>query len=56
MKAAAESYGAGRLVLGTDFPYQSGEAFQEAVTYIERSGVPDAGNILDTTAARLLNL
>ncbi|HET6292214.1 MAG TPA: amidohydrolase family protein [Kribbella sp.] len=58
LHAAAETLGADHLVLGTDFPYQSGEAFQEAVTYIERANLDDADTtaILDTTAANLLGV
>ncbi|WP_214322644.1 amidohydrolase family protein [Nonomuraea sediminis] len=56
LRAAAESLGADRLLLGTDFPYQAGEAFREAVTYVQRSGLPDQdiNAVLDTTAAELL--
>jgi aminocarboxymuconate-semialdehyde decarboxylase len=58
LRAAASSLGADRLVLGTDFPYQTGDAFREAVSYVEQSGLPTADTkaILDTTAAELLGL
>jgi aminocarboxymuconate-semialdehyde decarboxylase len=58
LQAAAATLGADRLVLGTDFPYQSGDAFREAVTYVEKSGLPgaDISGILDTTAVDLLGL
>jgi 6-methylsalicylate decarboxylase len=56
LRAAAESIGANRLVLGTDFPYQSGDAFRQAVTYVQGAGLPDddVSAVLDTTAAGLL--
>ncbi|MGW1723469.1 amidohydrolase family protein [Streptomyces sp. NPDC002306] len=56
--AAAASFGADRLVLGTDFPYEDGEAFLRAVDYIAGSGLPqeEATMILDTNAADLLGL
>lgn len=54
--AAAASFGADRLVLGTDFPYEDGEVFVRAVSYVAESGLPpqDASAILDTNAAALL--
>lgn len=54
--AAADSFGADRLVLGTDFPYEDGEVFVRAVSYVTESGLPprDAAAILDTNAAALL--
>ncbi|MDD9375287.1 amidohydrolase family protein [Streptomyces sp. ZAF1911] len=54
--AAAASFGADRLVLGTDFPYEDGEVFVRAVSYVSESGLPprDAAAILDTNAAALL--
>ncbi|RXS64277.1 amidohydrolase [Streptomyces sp. TM32] len=58
LRAAAETLGADRLVLGTDFSYQAGDAFGEAVTYVQRAGLPDqdVNAILDTTAAELLGV
>ncbi|QRP44029.1 amidohydrolase family protein [Amycolatopsis sp. FDAARGOS 1241] len=58
LRLAADTLGADRLVLGTDFPYQKGEGFVEAVTYVERAGLPaDAVSaILDRTAVELLGL
>ncbi|MEV6072212.1 amidohydrolase family protein [Nocardia sp. NPDC052001] len=52
LRAAAESFGADRLVLGTDFPYQSGELLRRAVTSI-RDALPDddATRVLDHNAA-----
>ena len=40
LRAAAEALGADRLLLGTDFPYQSGELFCAAVDYMRRAGCP----------------
>ena len=58
LRAAAESFGADRLVLGTDFPYESGELFKEAVRYIGDAGLAaaDARQILDMNAAALFGL
>jgi predicted TIM-barrel fold metal-dependent hydrolase len=58
LRCAADSLGADRLVLGTDFPYQSGAAYQRAVSYLTTSGLPpgDAGNILSANAQTLLGL
>jgi 6-methylsalicylate decarboxylase len=46
-KCAIESFGSERLVLGTDFPYESGDTFVRAVEYINDPRV-------DTTAARAI--
>ncbi|MCX5315581.1 amidohydrolase family protein [Streptomyces sp. NBC_00154] len=56
--AAAASFGADRLVLGTDFPYEDGEVFLRAVDYIVNSGLApeEVSMILDTNAADLLGL
>ncbi|MFJ7586444.1 amidohydrolase family protein [Streptomyces sp. NPDC097617] len=58
LAAAAASFGAGRLVLGTDFPYEDGEVFVRAVDYVRESGLSpqEATAILDTNAADLLGL
>jgi aminocarboxymuconate-semialdehyde decarboxylase len=58
LRCAADSLGADRLVLGTDFPYQSGDAYQRAVSYLTTSGLPpgDVGNILSANAQALLGL
>jgi aminocarboxymuconate-semialdehyde decarboxylase len=57
LKAAADAYGTGRLILGTDYPYQKGEPFQQAVTFISDT-LPeaDARAILDTNAHQLFDL
>ncbi|MFJ6482494.1 MULTISPECIES: amidohydrolase family protein [unclassified Streptomyces] len=56
--AAAASFGAGRLVLGTDFPYEDDEVFVRSVNYVSESGLTqeEATAILDTNAADLLGL
>ncbi|WP_234322087.1 amidohydrolase family protein [Streptomyces sp. NRRL B-24720] len=56
--AAAASFGATRLVLGTDFPYEDGEVFLRAVDHIADSGLApeEVRMILDTNAADLLGL
>jgi predicted TIM-barrel fold metal-dependent hydrolase len=55
IRAAAESFGADRLVLGTDFPYQSGDLLRRAVTSITDALPADqASAVLDSNAAALL--
>ena len=58
LRCAADSLGADRLVLGTDFPYENGEIFDRAVRYITASGLPaaDAHAVLSSNAAALLGL
>ncbi len=55
LRAAAEALGADRLLLGTDFPYQTGELFYAAMDYVRRAGLSqdDVSAILDRNAARL---
>jgi 6-methylsalicylate decarboxylase len=58
LRCAVESFGADRLVLGTDFPYETGDIFVRAITYITDSGIPadQATAILDRNAMELLGL
>ncbi|KAA2258159.1 amidohydrolase [Solihabitans fulvus] len=57
IRAAAETFGADRLVLGTDFPYQSGDLLRRAVTSVRDALAPaDASAVLDHNAAALLRL
>ena len=58
LRCACESFGADRLVLGTDFPYLSGDGYRRSVSYIQDAGLStsDAHRILDTNAASLLKL
>ncbi|MFJ3235888.1 amidohydrolase family protein [Streptomyces sp. NPDC086787] len=54
LRAAAESYGADRLILGTDFPYQTGDGLKRAVTFIEETLAPEAAEAVLTAGAELL--
>ena len=58
LRCAIESFGADRLLLGTDFPYEAGEEFVRAIDYISASGVPakEAEAIMGTTANALLKV
>jgi len=55
LRCAADSFGAGRLVLGTDFPYENGAVFERAVSYITPSGLApgDADRVLSANARAL---
>ncbi|MFW0791048.1 amidohydrolase family protein [Gordonia sp. CPCC 205333] len=54
LQAAVASLGADRLVFGSDFPYQGGNRYVRAATYIEEGlSVSDAAMILDHTGAQL---
>lgn len=41
LRAAAATFGADRPFLGTDFPYEAGDLFRTAVSFIEHAGLPD---------------
>ncbi|MER7048460.1 amidohydrolase family protein [Streptomyces jumonjinensis] len=58
LRAAVESFGADRILLGTDFPYEAGDLFRTAVAYVEHSGLPpeQVRRILDTNAPAVLGL
>ncbi|WP_203881612.1 amidohydrolase family protein [Planotetraspora kaengkrachanensis] len=56
VRAAAETLGADRLVLGTDFPYENGDLFRRAVSYVQEGLGEDAAGVLDRNAAALLGL
>ncbi len=58
LRAAVASFGADRLLLGSDFPYQRDDLFRAAVGYVERAGLDaaDVEAILDRNAAQLLGL
>ncbi|MCX5204783.1 amidohydrolase family protein [Streptomyces sp. NBC_00237] len=58
LRLAQEVYGTDRLVLGTDFPFETGDGFQRHVTYLTESGLPedDIRAIRDENAAKLLGL
>ena len=58
LRCAIESFGADRLLLGSDCPYETGELFVHAVDYISASGIrPEQANaIMNTTATALLKI
>jgi 6-methylsalicylate decarboxylase len=58
LRCAIESFGAGRLLLGTDFPYENGDIFVRAVDYIKDPQVDTiaARAILDHNASALLGI
>jgi 6-methylsalicylate decarboxylase len=58
LRAAVDALGADRMVLGSDFPYETGDVYQLAVTYIANAGLKneDVAAIQGGTAARMLGL
>jgi aminocarboxymuconate-semialdehyde decarboxylase len=58
LRCAIESFGADRLLLGTDFPYENGDIFVRAVDYIKDPQVDmiAARAILDHNASALLGI
>ena len=57
LRCAIESFGADRLLLGTDFPYEDGDEFVNAVEYIIEGTDPgEAHAILDANAMALFGL
>ncbi len=58
LRAAVDSFGADRICLGSDYPYEPGELYTHAVQYISESGLKpgDAEKILDRNAAYVLGL
>ena len=58
LKCAVDSFGADRLVLGTDFPYETGDIFVRAVDYVNdpQIGTTAARAILDQNASALLGI
>ncbi|HJY65744.1 MAG TPA: amidohydrolase family protein, partial [Streptosporangiaceae bacterium] len=55
LRCAIDSFGADRLLLGTDFPYENGDTFIRAVDYINDPQIdPAAQAILDQNATALL--
>jgi predicted TIM-barrel fold metal-dependent hydrolase len=58
LRCAIDSFGADRLLLGTDFPYENGDTFVRAVNYINDTKVdPNAARaILDQNASSLLRI
>jgi predicted TIM-barrel fold metal-dependent hydrolase len=57
LRCACASFGADRLLLGTDFPYLAGPKFRRCVTYME-AGLPaaDTAAVLGENARALLRL
>ncbi|QLY28495.1 amidohydrolase [Nocardia huaxiensis] len=55
LRAAIDSFGADRLILGTDFPYEAGDIFARAISYISDPSIApeDAKAILAANAAGL---
>ena len=57
LRCAIETFGADRILLGTDFPYEDGEVFVRAVEYVTEVADPgEAHAILDANAMALLRL
>ena len=58
LKAAVDSVGADRIVLGSDYPYEGGALYDRAIAYIRDSGLKpeEADKILDRNAALVLGL
>jgi predicted TIM-barrel fold metal-dependent hydrolase len=58
LRCAIDSFGADRLLLGTDFPYENGDIFVRAVDYINDPQIDPiaARAILDQNASRLLRI
>jgi predicted TIM-barrel fold metal-dependent hydrolase len=58
LRCAVDSFGADRLLLGTDFPYEAGDTFVRAVDYIAASGIPadQVRAILEGNATALLRI
>ena len=58
LRCAIDSFGADRLLLGTDFPYENGDTFVRAVDYINdpQIDVSAARSILDHNASALLGI
>jgi len=56
LRAAVDTLGAGQLVLGSDFPYENGDLYRRAVTYIRDAGLQqdDVARILARNASALL--
>src|SRR5580693_9316922 len=58
LRCAIDSFGADRLLLGTDFPYENGDTFVRAIDYISDPQIDaDAARaILEQNAGALLNI
>lgn len=57
LRCAIDSFGADRILLGTDFPYEDGDTFVRAVGYVTDVADPgEAHAILDANAMALFHL
>jgi len=57
LRCAIDSFGADRIVLGTDFPYENGDTFVRAVEYVREAATPEqAQAILEANARALFGL
>ena len=58
LQCAIDSFGADRLLLGTDFPYENGDIFLRAVDYINHPQIDRSAvrAILDRNASALLGI
>ena len=57
LRCAIDSFGADRILLGTDFPYEDGDTFVGAVEYIiDATDSAEAHAILDANAMALFKL
>lgn len=58
LRCACETYGADRIMLGTDFPFLAGPKFERCINYVKEAGLrPDeVEQILDRTAQQVLGL
>jgi 6-methylsalicylate decarboxylase len=58
IRAAVDTLGADRLILGTDFPYENGELYTRAINYISDAGLKpaDIAQILDRNGAAVFGL
>jgi 6-methylsalicylate decarboxylase len=58
LRCAIDSFGADRLLLGTDFPYENGDMFVRAVDHINdpQIGASAARAVLDQNASALLGI
>ena len=56
LRAAVDTLGAKQIVLGSDFPYESGKAYELCASYVRNSGLPslDIARILSMNALGLL--
>jgi predicted TIM-barrel fold metal-dependent hydrolase len=57
LRCAIDSFGADRILLGTDFPYEDGDTFVRAIAYVNDAADPgEAHAILEANAMALFGL